>query len=104
MKLRAAACAVVLASLGATGLACNDDPPRAPRNPFAYDAKRPLHAHVSVLERKRDVIVKRVTYAAADGSRVPALFAVPRHGRSLGCLIYQGGVGSRKEAAAAIWP
>ena len=59
---------------------------------------------MSDLRRHGDVDVRRLTYAAHDGTRVPALLAVPRHAPSRGCLIYQGGIGTEKEQASAVWP
>ena len=41
--------------------------------------------------------LERITYTSADGTRVPALFAVPTSKPSLGCLVYQGGYGQSKE-------
>src|SRR5205823_5734997 len=74
------------------------------QDPFAYDRTRPLRPVVVDRGRRGDVRVQRVTYTAADGERVPALFAVPRGGTARGCLMYQGGLGTTKETAAPLWP
>lgn len=74
-----------------------------PKDPFAYDPTQPLLVQMAGTAVRGPVAVTTLTYAAADGTRVPALFAVPQQGRVLGCLIYQPGL-IPKEAAAAIWP
>jgi pimeloyl-ACP methyl ester carboxylesterase len=84
--------------------ACGGAPQTKEPDAFAYDRSRPLRPIVVELGRRNDVRVKRVTYAAADGQRVPALLAVPRGRETKGCLIYQGGLRTKKEAAAPIWP
>lgn len=84
--------------------ACGDEPRPKQRDPFAYDRTRPLRPVVIDLGRRDGVSVERITYTAADGERVPALFALPRGGKTQGCLIYQGGLATKKEAAAPLWP
>jgi pimeloyl-ACP methyl ester carboxylesterase len=83
---------------------CNDQAAPKQRDPFAYDRDRPLRPVVVHRARRKSVRVARITYVAADGQRVPALFAVPRVQEPQGCLIYQGGLGTKKEAAAPLWP
>jgi fermentation-respiration switch protein FrsA (DUF1100 family) len=78
--------------------------PATDRFPFAYRRSRPLSPSVRSLGAKGPVNVRSVTYTTADGSRVPALLAVPRHGKVKGCLMYQPGLGSPKETAAPLWP
>jgi hypothetical protein len=92
------ACAVALAACGGGGA------PRAPKHPFAYDASRPLLGETHGVVIRGPVAVHIVSYAADDGSRVPALLAVPRSGRVAGCLMYQPGAYLPKEAAAPLWP
>ena len=50
------------------------------------------------------VSVQRLVYTNRDGTTVPALFAVPRGWAARGCLIYENGLGSRKEDVAPLWP
>ncbi len=50
-----------------------------------------------------DVAVHSLSLRAADGSRIPALMAIPRSGSVRGCLIWQFGAGSRKEDSARVW-
>jgi pimeloyl-ACP methyl ester carboxylesterase len=50
-----------------------------------------------------NVAVHSLSLRAADGSRIPALLAVPRSGSVRGCLIWQFGAGSRKEDSARVW-
>ena len=95
---------VVLAVMCATLSACGHDSARSP-DLFAYDPDRPLDVATGDVERNGDVTVRHVTYAGADGARVPALLAIPRdEDMRRGCLIFQGGLGSRKEDAGALWP
>jgi len=49
------------------------------------------------------VTVHNFTYRSFDGSRVPALLAVPRGVAIRGCLIWQYGLGSTKEESANVW-
>ncbi len=49
------------------------------------------------------VEVHSVRYKSFDGSVVPALIAIPRASTIRGCLIWQFGLGSRKEDSAAVW-
>jgi uncharacterized protein len=83
---------------------CDDEAAPKRRDSFAYDRGRPLRPVVAHRARRKTVRVERITYVAADGQRVPALFAVPRVQEPRGCLIYQGGLGTKKEAAAPLWP
>jgi uncharacterized protein len=50
-----------------------------------------------------DVTVHSLSLRAADGSRIPALMAVPRSGSVRGCLMWQFGAGSKKEDSARVW-
>jgi hypothetical protein len=82
---------------------CGGGSDQIPKNPFAYDAAQPLHVRVVGSASRGPVLVRSLTYAASDNTPVPALFAVPRQSRVVGCLMYQPGL-LPKEAAAAIWP
>jgi cephalosporin-C deacetylase-like acetyl esterase len=75
-----------------------------PKHPFAYDARRPLLAQVVQTARDGPVDVRSLSYVTFDGTRVPALFAIPSRHQVLGCLIFQPGVGAPKETAAPLWP
>ena len=80
----------------------SESPRRA--DAFPYDRSRPLRPRILDVDKRRKVTVQRLTFAASDGRRVPALLALPRTvRRPRGCLIYQGGLGSEKEDAAFIW-
>jgi pimeloyl-ACP methyl ester carboxylesterase len=52
----------------------------------------------------REVSVRTITYRSSfDGSRVAALVAVPRAVPSRGCVIWQFGLGSKKEDSSVTW-
>jgi hypothetical protein len=74
------------------------------KDPFAYDQSRPLNVQAQKAVPVGPVNVRSLSYETGDGSRVPALFAIPRRGKVLGCLMYQPGVGQAKEVAAPLWP
>jgi cephalosporin-C deacetylase-like acetyl esterase len=90
-----------------------EEPPPLPAVPdsFSYDRSRPLDASVKRLggelgkrARASGVPVDSVTFTAADGERVPALFArPPREKRPYPCVIFENGLTSRKEQAAFLW-
>jgi uncharacterized protein len=74
------------------------------RGPFAYDPQRPLDLRKLSRRNHGAVTVQRLSYAAADGERVPALFARPRGvAGPFICVVYQGGLNGRKEAASPVW-
>ncbi|HLY51359.1 MAG TPA: alpha/beta hydrolase [Solirubrobacteraceae bacterium] len=73
-----------------------------PKDPFGYDPSQPLFVQVAATAAHGPDEVMSLTYASADGARVPALFAVPKQ-TEVGCLMYQPGL-VPKEAAAPIWP
>lgn len=75
-----------------------------PKRPFAYDAARPLLPQVAETARVGPVDVRSLSYVTFDGSRVPALFAVPHGRRVFGCLMFQPGISAPKEDAAPLWP
>jgi pimeloyl-ACP methyl ester carboxylesterase len=92
--LAAAVGAIALAGCGHSGAA------RSPttRPPVGvYDAQ--------VVQTRTDGLVQaqRVEYTTFDGTRVPALFAVPLGGRTQACLIWENGLGSTKEQSEAYW-
>jgi pimeloyl-ACP methyl ester carboxylesterase len=73
--------------------------------PFAYNRRAPLHARaVTVPTLSTNAVkVQAVTYTTFDGTRVPALFAIPQKVPPRGCLIYQGGIGQVMGASAPLW-
>lgn len=97
-----AALAMLLALLGGGSSAHSAQ--SAASNPFADSRSRPLLVHVDTTVARGPVDVRTLSYAAADGTRVPALLAVPRASRVTGCLMYEPGIGQPKEAAAPLWP
>ena len=70
-------------------------------DPFAYDQSKPLDVQTVALGRRGPVDLEGLTYRGTSGQRVSALFARPR--QAVGCLMYQGFLGSTKEEAAPIW-
>jgi pimeloyl-ACP methyl ester carboxylesterase len=74
-----------------------------PRDPLSDDSSQPLDVRVSEVRAVGTVEAERLDFAAADGQRVPALFARPLGGPEAGCLIYEGGLGSGKEKAIPLW-
>jgi pimeloyl-ACP methyl ester carboxylesterase len=68
-----------------------------PVHVLRYRPGLPLHAQVTDGGRQGSLRLEKVTYTSVDGSKVPALFAVPTGTKPLGCLIYQGGLGQTKE-------
>ena len=86
----------------ATLTSCGGD--KKTRDPFAYDAARPLGARVEHLGPRGEVELDRVTYSATDGEQVPALFArVPPGRPRKGCLVFELGLGTKKEDAEFAW-
>jgi cephalosporin-C deacetylase-like acetyl esterase len=73
------------------------------RDPLSDDSNRPLDVSISEVRTIGPVVAQRLEFTAADGQRVPALFARPLSGHEAGCLIYEGGFGSRKEKAIPLW-
>jgi uncharacterized protein len=67
------------------------------REPFSYDASKPLNGRRSGERREGTRIAWNVRYAADDGTVVPAIFTVPRNNDGpLRCVIVQQGLGSDK--------
>jgi pimeloyl-ACP methyl ester carboxylesterase len=73
------------------------------RDPLSDNSNRPLDVQISNVRTVGRVQAERLDFAAADGQRVPALFARPVRGPGAGCLIYEGGFRSRKEVAVPLW-
>ncbi len=80
--------------------------PRPPANMFPDNARAPLHATVTAVPSLSGdgVTVQAIHYTTFDGTRVPALLALPQRVRARGCLIYQGGIGMTKEDSRPLWP
>jgi pimeloyl-ACP methyl ester carboxylesterase len=72
-------------------------------DPLSDNSSQPLDVRVSEARTVGTVEAERLDFAAADGQRVPALFARPLSGQETGCLIYEGGFRSRKEGAVPVW-
>jgi pimeloyl-ACP methyl ester carboxylesterase len=81
---------------------CGGHQDRSPA-PLSDDSNRPLDVRVSEVRTVGTVEAERLDFAGADGQRVPALFARPLSGHEAGCLIYEGGFGSRKEDVVPLW-
>jgi fermentation-respiration switch protein FrsA (DUF1100 family) len=80
--------------------------PGRPADLFPDNPRAPLHATaVPMPSLSGDgVTVQAVSYTTFDGTRVPALLALPQRVRPRGCLIYQGGIGMTKEDSKPLWP
>jgi pimeloyl-ACP methyl ester carboxylesterase len=74
-----------------------------PPDPLSDNRSQPLDVRVSEVRTVGTVEAERLDFAAADGQRVPALFARPLSGEEAGCLIYERGFRSRKEDAVPVW-
>jgi uncharacterized protein len=72
-------------------------------DPLSDDSSQPLDVRVSEVRTVGTVEAERLDFAAADGQRVPALFAHPLSGHETGCLIFEPGFRSRKEDALPVW-
>jgi pimeloyl-ACP methyl ester carboxylesterase len=69
------------------------------------EGPRPAHTAQQVPARFENLVsVHRVVYPSERGTRVPALVAIPRADTVRGCLIWEYGLGSRKEDSAIVWP
>ena len=77
---------------------------RVRKDPFAYDPSQPLLVRLVGTDTRGPDDVTTLTYAAADKTQVPALFALPSGSKATGCLMFQPGVGAPKQSAASIWP
>lgn len=91
------AAALVIAGCGTDGA---DGPPPGP---LYYDRTLPLKPQVGKVSKDGPVDVQRVTFDATDGERVPGLLALPGGEGARACVLYQGGIGSRKEDAGLVW-
>lgn len=63
----------------------------------------PLHVETSASSGQGPILVQHISYTTFDGSRVPALFSIPRAAPPRGCLIWENGGGSRKEQTEPLW-
>ncbi|MGK2938415.1 MAG: alpha/beta hydrolase family protein, partial [Solirubrobacteraceae bacterium] len=75
-------------------------PQEAPAPLLRYKPGLRLDPDRSPRAREGTLEVSRISYRAVDGDRVPGLLAVPTHAAPLGCVIYQGGLHTPKEATA----
>jgi fermentation-respiration switch protein FrsA (DUF1100 family) len=74
-----------------------------PKDPLSDDSNRPLDVRVLGTRTVGRVDAEKLDFAAADGQRVPSLFARPLDRPNTGCLIFERGFGSRKEDAVPVW-
>lgn len=93
--------ALSVVSLLLAGCGGGGKSPVLPKDPFAYNASAPLQVQVTRSAPRGPVEVHSLTYASAGGTRVPALFAIPRRTKPAGCLIYQAGLAPKQSAASA---
>jgi fermentation-respiration switch protein FrsA (DUF1100 family) len=109
--------ATLLAAAALAGCGGDDKvsaPPGPPPLPdkFSYDRSKPLRARAARMggelgrkSRAAGIPLEKVSYAAADGERVPALFARPPDERGpYPCVIFENGLSSKKEDAAFVLP
>lgn len=85
--------------LGSTLAACGGTSGGpATKDPLGYRSGVDLAVERSGRSTVGALEEQQFTYTSVDGSRVPALFAVPTAKRPLGCLIFVPGFGSDKAA------
>lgn len=60
-------------------------------------------AKVAESKQVGTVTVQRIVYTSFDGSKVPALMSIPLGAPPRGCLIWENGLGSRKENVSPLW-
>jgi hypothetical protein len=89
IRVRASACGLILALVLAS---CGSG-----RGPATGPG--PLHVQTTASAAQGRILVQHISYTADNGSRVPALFSIPRAYPPRGCLIWQNGLGSTKESA-----
>lgn len=61
------------------------------------------HAQITQASPDGTVLAEHLSYTTFDGSKVPALFSVPRAYPARGCLIFENGFGSTKEGTEVFW-
>lgn len=86
--------------------ACGSGAKKIPPPPVKVLTYRPgvlFHVHVARGPREASLRVQLITYSSVDGQRVPALFAIPTANTPLGCVLYQAGLGTNKEAFPQLW-
>jgi alpha-beta hydrolase superfamily lysophospholipase len=64
---------------------------------LTYHPGLPLNVQRVDVGNEGSVRLEQISYTSVDGSKVPALFAVPTARRPRACLVYQGGFGQTKE-------
>jgi PST family polysaccharide transporter len=99
--------AIAIAALAAlyVVLSRDDEPPADPTRIFAYDRDRPLDVTTGAETDQGGMRVRQLAYDGADGTRVQALLAVPADsGGSYPCLLYQGGLSTKKEQVDFLYP
>ena len=90
--------ALLLAALaGPSSCGGGGDAPSEDAKTLTYHTGLRLDMWRSASRREGSLRVEQLTYTSVDGQRVPALLAVPTGKEPLGCVIYQGGFGTRKE-------
>jgi pimeloyl-ACP methyl ester carboxylesterase len=99
---RAALLVVAVACLGLLAACGGSGPGHSSVTPRASDWRLPLDAKAVDDGSRGDVRLEQITYTSADGSTVPALLSIPASERTRGCLMYQGGLGQRREEFPSI--
>ncbi len=64
----------------------------------------PLDVQTTASYGQGPILIQHLTYTTFDGSRVPALFSIPRAYAPRGCLIWENGFGGTKEGTERFWP
>jgi pimeloyl-ACP methyl ester carboxylesterase len=93
---------ICLAGLTACGGGGSHVPPTAVKV-LTYRPGVALDVHVARGPRTPSLRVQLITYTSVDGQRVPGLFAIPTASAPLGCVMYQAGLGTDKEAFPQLW-
>lgn len=65
-------------------------------------AAGPAHVQTTASSLQGPILLEHISYTTFDGSRVPALFSIPRAYPARGCLIWEGAFGSTKRSAATL--
>jgi len=78
------------------------DPAQTAPAPRPRSSSFPLDPKVQDAGTQGDVHQEQITYTSSDGSRVPALLSIPTQTAPHGCLMYQGGLGQRREEFPSI--
>jgi uncharacterized protein len=83
-------------SLVLLGSGCGGNGRRNAMHLLTYRTGLPLNVQRVDAGPEGALRLEQITYTSADGTRVPALFAVPTSKPPRGCLVYQGGYGQTK--------